>query len=260
MGESSERARGRVLVTGAASGMGFAVACRLADEGYQVLAVDRDRAGLERLRAQAGALVELLAVDLGDANLEERVTQAFKHVALDTLSAEEPRAAAPLVGLINVAGISQGDSIDKILDADWAQSMAINATAPMRLVRCLLPQLKQAKGASIVNIASPVALVGARKVSYAASKGALLGLNAALARNLGPYHIRVNAVLPGATITAMTDDWPEQKRKLIAQASPLGRLCRPEDIAGVVSFLLGPDSAYITGSVLNVTGGAKMGL
>lgn len=249
-----------VLVTGAASGMGFAVATRCVRDGYRVLALDRDPGGLDLLRTTTGNAVETFQVDLGQADLEEVV--AAKCSALGILGAEATpdSDAAQLVGLVNVAGISQGNSIDKLLDADWQRSMDVNATAPMRLVRCLLPLLRAAEGASIVNVASPVALIGARKVSYSASKGALLGLNAALAQNLGPHNIRVNAVLPGATITGMTNDWPEAKRQEIAKSSPLGRLCRPEDVAGAIAFLLGPDSAFITGSVLNVTGGMNMGL
>ena len=137
--------------------------------------------------------------------------------------------------------------------------MAVNADAPMRLIRGLLPRLRAADRASIVNIASPVAICGSRKVSYSASKAALLGLTVATARNLAIDDIRVNALLPGATLTGMTSDWSEEKRKRVAEESFFKRLCTPQEIAGAVAFLLGPDSTFITGATLDLTGGALLG-
>lgn len=254
------RARAWVVVTGAASGIGKAVALRLLSDGYLVLALDRHAEGLEELQDASQEQNERLSTFVADL--------ADPAVGDDTaarLQAEEGRLFAHqerpcLMGIVNVAGISTGNSIDKITDEDWELSMAVNATGPMRLIRALQPFLSTDPGASIVNIASPVAIVGARKVSYSASKGALLGLNAALTQNLSPQGIRVNAILPGPTITAMTRDWSDEKRAMIASGSPLNRLCRPEDIAGPVSFLLSQDAAYITGTVLNVTGGSVMGV
>jgi NAD(P)-dependent dehydrogenase (short-subunit alcohol dehydrogenase family) len=164
-----------------------------------------------------------------------------------------------VAGLVNLAGASVGDAIEAIRDEDWDDAMAINATGPMRLCRALVPRMKRAGGGSIVNVASPVAVQGARKVSYAASKAALLGLNVALARALGRDGIRVNAVLPGPTSTFMTADWDEEKKARIGRSTALGRLCEPREIAGVISFLLGPDSSFMTGAVLDVTGGALVG-
>jgi len=238
-----------VLVTGATGGMGQAIVRRCTQDGYAVLATDLDPEALRQLTAPLPHAAAV-AADLASPSLVESLKQA-----LVRLDAETGRVV--LHGIVNVAGVSRGDSIDRISDHDWEVSLAVNATAPMRLLRGLLPRLSP--GGSVINVASPVALKGARKVSYSASKAALLGLTAAAARNLGPRGIRVNALLPGATITGMTRDWSESKRTRIAAESLLGRLCTPEDIAGAVSFLLGPDSAFITGSVLDVTGGAMLG-
>lgn len=246
-----------VIVTGAASGIGLAVAKRCAADGFQVLAIDRDEDGLHLLRESENDAVAPLTVELADKNAGQSTLHGLQRLHKSVFN----HKGSPAVrGIVNVAGVSQGDSIDGITDEDWQYSMDVNATAPMRLTRALLPLIDGDQGASIVNIASPVALVGCRKVSYAASKGALLGLNAALTQNLSPEGIRVNAILPGPTITGMTDDWPEEKRTAIAADCPLGRLCTPEDIAGPVSFLLSDDAAYITGAVLNVTGGSAMGV
>ena len=124
--------------------------------------------------------------------------------------------------------------------------------------RAVAALLRAGRGA-IVHVASPVGRIGANKVSYAASKAALLGLSAAEARNLAP-EVRVNAVLPGPTSTKMTSDWDAAKREQVARGTLLGRMCEPEEIAGVVAFLLGADATCVTGAVLNATGGANIGL
>lgn len=238
--------RGEVLVTGAASGIGRGIAVRCVKDGYDVLALDRDEAGLAALREELGERIDLLVLDLTAPELEEKLGEHLR--------------ARPLRGLVNAAGISQGDDIDGIEDGDWQRSMEVNVTAPMRLVRALLPNLRACPGAAIVNVGSPVGIIGARKVSYAASKAALLGLNAALAQNLAGDGIRVNAILPGPTLTAMTSDWPPAKQQSIGAEGLIGRLAEPADIAGPVSFLLSEDASYITAEVLNVTGGKNVGI
>ena len=239
------------LITGATGGMGTAIVERCMRDGHLVMATDRSA---ERLQSLARKHPGLRTVDaaLESANLVDKIETSL--VADD--DSDSPRAIS---GLVNLAGISQGDSIDRITDADWDQSLAVNATAPMRLMRGLLHRLERSQTASVINVASPVALRGSRKVSYSASKAALLGLTLATARNLAPLGIRVNALLPGATITGMTSDWDAKKREMIAKESLFGRLCSPEDIAGAVAFLLGPDSEFITGTTLDVTGGALLG-
>lgn len=238
-----------VVITGAAGGMGQAVTRRCLADGYSVLALDRHAERLDTMAREQEPEPELrtLCVDVARADLGEQV--------LDALGEQ----AARLHGIVHLSGISAGDSSERISDADWMMSFDVNVTAPMRLARALGPLLRRRQSGSIVHVSSPVAILGARKVSYAASKAALLGYNVALARELGAHGIRVNALLPGATITYMTQDWDEAKRQSVARGSFLGRLCEPREIAGAISFLLGPDSSYITGTVLDVTGGASLG-
>jgi NAD(P)-dependent dehydrogenase (short-subunit alcohol dehydrogenase family) len=246
----SERAEGVksgvVVVTGAAGGMGAAVCERLASDGYAVVAIDRNKNRLAALREETLG-VTAVESDIRSQNLGSLAEAAVRE------------AGRSLRGIVNLAGASVGDSLEKLTDDDWYAALDTNATAPMRLCRALLPLMRAAGGGSIVNVSSPVAILGARKVSYAASKAALLGLNAALARALGRDGIRVNAVLPGPTITYMTNDWDAEKRSRIASGTFLGRLCEPREIAAVISFLIGPDSSYMTGAVLDVTAGALHG-
>lgn len=241
-----DAASGTVVVTGAAGGMGAAVCQRLVADGYAVVAIDRNK---ERLAA--------LGMNAPNVRAVESDVRSYQ---LGTLAESAVRdVGRTLRGIVNLAGASVGDSLEKLTDDDWYAALDVNATAPMRLCRSLVPLMRARGAGSIVNVSSPVAILGARKVSYAASKAALLGLNAALARALGRDGIRVNAVLPGPTITFMTDDWDAEKRARVAAGTFLGRLCEPREIASVISFLIGPDSSYLTGAVLDVTAGALHG-
>jgi len=234
------------IVTGAGSGIGRATALRLAAEGARLVVTDVSAQRLDDLRAEIGtAIVGSIVGDISDqATIDACVAACGGTVHL----------------LANVAGIMDAFlPVAEIDDATWDRVIAVNLTAVMRMCRAVVPVMIAGGGGSIVNVSSPVAILGARKISYAASKAALLGLNAALARALGRDGIRVNAVLPGPTISFMTNDWDEEKRDRIAASTFLGRLCEPWEVAAVLSFLVGPDSTYMTGAVLDLTAGALHG-
>lgn len=234
-----------LVVTGAAGGMGASTCAALAQQGDCVLALDSNAAALHHL-VQSHAHITPLAVDLAQPDLPEQVL-------------EQLGSLPPVAGLVNMAGISLGNVIDSLDDADWNRSFAVNVTPAMRLTRALAQPLRLLGGGSIVNVGSPVGHIGARKPSYAASKAALIGLTMSCARNLGPDNIRVNLLLPGTTITGMTQDWDEERRTAIAQGNFLKRLCTPQEIANVVAFLLSDTSSYVTGSVIDMTAGGMWG-
>ncbi|UYV19467.1 SDR family oxidoreductase [Halomonas qaidamensis] len=233
------------IVTGAAGGMGRAVCQTLAVSGWQVLAIDHNETRLATLAASHAAITAL-PIALDSPALEERIQQALE---------EMPTVA----GLVNLVGVSRGKPIDVLEDSDWHASFAINVTPAMQLTRLVAPLMRAAGKGSIVNVGSPVGLVGANKPSYAASKAALHGLTMSTARNLGPDNIRVNLLLPGPTITEMTKDWPQERRDAIAAGTFLNRLCQPEEIANMIHFLLGPCSSYLTGSTIDMTAGSLWG-
>lgn len=240
----TERTR-TVVITGAAGGMGRAACRHLASTGWQVLAIDHNAERLTALAAgQPG--IQPVHADLTDPDLCSRVMTQLQSLP-------------PVEGLVNLAGTSQGDVIDSLTDADWELSIAVNVTPAMRLIRALTPHFRRQKHGSIVNVGSPVGLIGARKPSYAASKAALNGLTMSCARNLGGDNIRVNLLLPGPTITEMTGDWSPARRAAIADGSFLKRLCTAEEVAEVIAFLLGPGSRYMTGSVVDMTAGSMWG-
>ncbi|MCB1660262.1 MAG: SDR family oxidoreductase, partial [Pseudomonadales bacterium] len=196
--------------------------------------------------AQSHPHIKPLLADLTDVTLVSQVQHQLQDMP-------------PVMGLVNLAGASIGNTIDLLEEDDWQQSFAINVTPAMRLIQAVSPMLRQQQCGSIVNVGSPVGLIGARKPSYAASKSALLGLTMSCARNFGADNIRVNLLLPGPTITEMTKDWSEERCQQIAQGSFFKRLCTPIEVAEVIAFLLSPASRYMTGSIVDMTAGSMWG-
>lgn len=241
---NTTKPQGQVIITGAAGGMGQATCQLLASQGYSIIAIDHNESRIKSLHNNLA--IKTLAIDLTDTELTQRVQNELQ----DNL---------PVVGLVNMVGVSKGSTIDRLSDQDWDESFAINVSPAMKLIRLVTPIMQQQKNGSIVNVGSPVGIIGARKPSYAASKAALLGLTMSCARNLGNDNIRVNLLLPGPTITYMTEDWDADRRQSIAEGSFLKRLCTPDEIAQVIAFLLGSGSTYITGSIIDMTAGSMYG-
>lgn len=234
-----------VIVTGAAGGMGRECCRYFCQLGWHVLAIDHNKQRLESLAACTG--IETLCIELDSIGLV---------AAVDKLLDDMP----PLWGLVNLAGISRGDSIENLSEADWQMSFDVNVTPAYRLIKGVYERMHQnSQGGSIINVSSPVAYIGARKPSYSASKAALHGLTTSCARNLGKYNIRVNLLLPGTTITEMTSDWSEERQLAIAADTLLKRLCTPQEIAESIAFLLSEHSRYMTGSILDMTCGGMWG-
>lgn len=236
---------GQIVITGAAGGMGAVTSQLLAKQGYRIIAIDHNVQRLQALQSLHSS-IKTIALDLDDSRLVAEVQQAM-------------RDDVPVVGLVNMVGISQGSPIDTLSDDDWDKSFAVNVTPAMKLIRLLAPKMQQQKHGSIVNVGSPVGIIGAKKPSYAASKAALHGLTMSCARNVGGDNVRVNLLLPGPTITYMTEDWDAVRCEGVAQGSFLKRLCTPDEIAKVIAFLISEDSSYITGSVIDMTAGSLYG-
>lgn len=232
------------IITGANGGMGAATCLHLQQLGWHILAIDRGHNDLSNL--QQSARFKALACDLRDPDLASKTLAALEGMP-------------PVTALINLVGSSVGNSIDQLTDEDWHDSFAVNVTPAMKLTQSIAPLMAKSGGGSIVNVGSPVGLIGARKPSYAASKAALQGLTMSTARNLGTDNIRVNLLLPGPTITKMTGDWSQDKQDGIAQNSFLKRLCRADEVARTLAFMIGPDSSYLTGSILDLTAGSMYG-
>lgn len=218
---------------------------RLAKDGYDLLAQfnanERGaRATAASVRKQ-GRKATVLRADLHDADEVHDLARAVsQHEDLQVV--------------VHNAGTYDRQALAGLSDAAWRRTLAINLDAPALLTRNLLPQLTA--GARIVFVSSIVAFRGsAHGAAYAAAKAGLLGLTRSLAAELAPRGIRVNAVAPGYVDTAILAGDSAGKRKARIAEVPLGRIGAPNDVAGVIAFLAGPDSAYMTGQVLHVNGG-----
>jgi NAD(P)-dependent dehydrogenase (short-subunit alcohol dehydrogenase family) len=233
----------RIVLTGAASGIGRATAELFVEEGARVALLDRDAAALADV---AGALsVPHFLCELGD---EASIRQAI---------AASAEALGGLDGVANIAGMLRPASIDASTLEDWNRVMAVNLTAPFLVCREALPHLRQAEGAAIVNVSSGSALlpIGNTLTSYAASKAGLIAFSKALASELAP-HVRVNVLCPGAVDTPMILD-SIRALAVDAERSPyaLRRLAEPREIAEGILYLISSASTYVTGITLAVDGG-----
>lgn len=238
------------LVTGGAKGIGAAIALRLAAAGHKIAICGRDE---EALKRQAGHLTALgataatVTADLCAADAPDRIL------------AEVEAALGPVEILINNAGVTRDGLAVRMSEEDFLSILQVNLVSAFALARrCARPMMK-ARWGRIINISSIVAVMGnAGQANYISSKAGLIGLTKALAVELAPRNITVNAIAPGFIATEMTAALPESIAAQYMSRIPLGRFGAPEDVAGAVAFLAGEESSYITGQVLRIDGGMVM--
>lgn len=244
---------GRVaLITGAAgAGIGRATARRLAEAGATVVVTDvhqrRTDETVDALRAEfPGRTVVGRLLDGGDAAAIERVV------------AEVRAEVGPVDVLVNNAAVNPFGDVDTLSPEDWDRAVAVDITGPWLLIRAVLPEMKQRRQGSIVNVSSVAAYTAPeREAPYAAAKAALHSLTRTVAREAGPFGVRCNAVAPGLIWTRFMEKFEEQFRPEV-ERTPLRRWGTPEDVADVVLFLGSDQSAFITGEALTVSGGWYM--
>jgi 2-hydroxycyclohexanecarboxyl-CoA dehydrogenase len=246
-------ARRTAIVTGAGSGIGRAIAQRLAEGGHAVAVLDLDgaaaEAAVQELRQKGHEAMAPGSVDVSD---RAQVNDAVQRVR---------DALGPALVLVNNAGLPGFTPFLKITDEEWDRILAVNLNGPFYCTQAVLPDMIDAGWGRIVNISSSSAQGGQQYMAhYVSSKAGLIGLTKALALEFGPKGITVNTIPPGFVDTPMLR--ASEERGLlggsvdrIAEATPVRRAGRPDDIAAACAFLVSDEAAYITGQVIGVNGG-----
>ncbi|MBX3014085.1 MAG: SDR family oxidoreductase [Caldilineaceae bacterium] len=248
------RLQGKVaVVTGGGAGMGLAVARAYAREGAKVVIAELKTADGEAARQaiqQAGGEALFVKTDVAQAaDVEAMVAQAVTHFGgVDVLYSN---AAVQLVG--------QDARAHELTEAAWDRTYAINIRGLWLCAKYVIPSMLARGGGSIIHVASPTGLVGCAPgfTAYSSSKGAVYGLTRVMAADYARDRIRVNAVVPGATETPLTQELfaDQATRESLIKATPLGRLGQPEDVVGLALFLASDEAAYCTGGTYMVDGG-----
>lgn len=241
------------IVTGAAKGLGRVFAIGLAKEGAKVMAVtrkdldnlDKTVKEIEKLGGVAKSLQADVSIEKDAIRIAEETMKAFGRIDI----------------LVNCAAIYDGlvrKSFTEIDPKEWDQVMAVNVKGPWLCARAVFPHMKQQGKGKIVNLSSEVFFTGSHGfIHYVSSKGGVIGLTRALAIELGPHNININAVAPGFTDTEASRSIADVKKYDVSR-TPLRRLEEPNDLLGAVIFLASDESDFITGQTLLVDGGRAM--
>jgi 3-oxoacyl-[acyl-carrier protein] reductase len=243
------------IVTGAARGIGAAIAHRLAADGMSIGVVDLDAQGSERTAKEIienGGRAIPIGADVAD---ERAASEAVQQTAAEL---------GPVAVLINSAGIIRDNLIFRMSATDWDSVIDVHLRGAFLMTRAAQTHMTQAGWGRIVNISSTSALGNRGQANYATAKAGLIGFTKTLALELGKFGVTANAIAPGFVETDMTmasaarqgldyEDW----KLTVAQDIPLGRIGTPEDIAAVASFLCREEAGYVSGQVIYVNGGAR---
>ncbi|MGO8989314.1 MAG: 3-oxoacyl-[acyl-carrier-protein] reductase [bacterium] len=238
------------LVTGAAQGIGRAIALLLARNGADIVVSDINLEKAEETAKEIRAIgpkATAVRVDVSNLSDVERMVEAI----IEKL--------AKIDILVNNAGITRDKLILRMTEEDWDAVLGVNLKGTFNCTKTVIRHMAKQRSGKIVNIASVVGEMGnAGQANYSASKAGVIGLTKTIAREYAQRGINVNAIAPGYIETPMTDALPEKAKEELKKLIPMERLGKPEDVAEAVLFLVCEESSYITGQVLNVNGGIYM--
>lgn len=235
-----------ILVTGAARGIGLAIARRSLLEGAQVVMIDLNMDDFESARELLHEHESRMVLKACDVSNEDCVKELFVELK-DSIGA--------LDGLVNNAGVTRDNLFMRMSMEQWQSVINVNLTGTFLMSRYACNMLRKSSAGRIVNLSSVAANGNPGQANYAASKAGVIGLTKTLALELARYNITANAVAPGFIETDMTRAIPDKAREAWISQIPAGRVGQPEDIADAVVFLLSDAAAYITGTVIGVDGG-----
>ncbi|MDR2684281.1 MAG: 3-oxoacyl-[acyl-carrier-protein] reductase [Prevotellaceae bacterium] len=239
------------LITGAARGIGKAIALKFASEGAQIAFTDLFRnEAMEQTETEIAAFgVKVKGYASNAANyadtqqIVENILVDFGHIDI----------------LVNNAGITKDAQLKRMTEEQWDAVIAVNLKSVFNFTKAIQPIMWKQNGGSVINMSSVVGVSGnASQCNYSASKAGIIGFTKSAAKEMGVRNIRHNAIAPGFIITEMTDQLPEEVKKAWAEAIPMRRGGTPEDVANVAVFLASDLSNYVTGQVIHCCGGMNM--
>jgi len=247
--DNSERV---VVVTGGSKGIGRAIALRFAEERARLIIVHYDKDD-----SASGEALGILSEK--GAKAESHKIDVSSYDAADVLFREVIARHGKVDVLINNAGITRDNLVMRMSESDWDMVINVNLKSVFNCTKAVIRSMIKQRGGRIVNIASVAGQIGnVGQTNYAASKAGIMGFTKSIAREVAGRGITVNAVAPGFIDTEMTAVLPEKVRESFTQQIPMGKIGRPEDVAGAVYWLCSDDAAYITGQTIHVSGGLFM--
>ena len=237
----------KVLVTGASGGIGKAIAIELSSNGADLCLTGRNKSELESLQKLIGGNCEIIISDLS------------KSEGIDELANSAQEKMGQIDILINNAGITRDNLFMRMSEEDWNEVINVNLNSIFKLTKHLIKGMIKRRYGRIINITSVIGVAGgAGQSNYSASKAGIIAMSKSLAQEVGSRSVTVNSIAPGFIETNMTAELSDDRKQEILNSISLGRLGKPDDIAGAVCFLASDKASYITGQTIHINGGMLM--
>ena len=237
----------KVLVTGASGGIGKAIAIELSSNGADLCLTGRNKSELESLQKLIGGNCQIIISDLS------------KSEGIDELANSAQEKMGQIDILINNAGITRDNLFMRMSEEDWNEVINVNLNSIFKLTKQLIKGMIKRRYGRIINITSVIGVAGgAGQSNYSASKAGIIAMSKSLAQEVGSRSVTVNSIAPGFIETNMTAELSDDRKEEILHSISVGRLGKPDDIAGAVCFLASDKASYITGQTIHINGGMLM--
>ena len=237
----------KVLVTGASGGIGKAIALELSSSGADLCLTGRNKSELENLQKIIGVNCQTVISDLSNSE------------GINNLADQAQEIMGQIDILVNNAGITKDNLFMRMSEDDWNEVINLNLNSIFKLTKLLIKGMIKRRYGRIINITSVIGVAGgAGQSNYSASKAGIIAMSKSLAQEVGSRSVTVNSIAPGFIETNMTAELSDDRKEDILRSISLGRLGKPEDIAGAVCFLASDKASYITGQTIHINGGMLM--